>query len=76
MKTDMSLEKESAEVESVDLRIEELEPIVAPIVKWNHNETAVPDEEILLEIEELEPIVAPGVKYNHNETVIHDEEIQ
>jgi hypothetical protein len=58
--------------EDLDLQIEELENIVAPQVRWNHNETVSVDEEIGLEVEEPEGIVAPGASFNHNEAMVEE----
>src|SRR5262245_55197362 len=79
----------AATITSLNVEIEELEGIMAPvtgIIRWpgqNHNETLVRDEEIELkieEIEELEEIMAPvaGILRfpgsNHNETLVLDDE--
>jgi hypothetical protein len=61
--------------ETVTLEIEELEEVIAPAFKPNHNETLVRDsEEIELYVEELEEVIAPGRKWNHNETLVRDSE--
>jgi hypothetical protein len=60
---------------NLDLQIEELEPIAAPAIIRNSNETLVVDpeeREPSLEIEELEPIVAPAIVRNSNETLVSD----
>lgn len=54
----------------VDLRVEELEEVIAPKLSANHNETVVKDVE--LAAEELEAVIAPRIAYNHNETLVSD----
>ena len=45
-------------VEEMELDVEELEEVIAPIRVMNHNETLVRDtEEIELEVEELEEVI-------------------
>jgi hypothetical protein len=68
MEKSNTLADETAKVETVELQVEELEPIVAPGLRMNHNETVVSDEEfqlvvaeeIRLEVEELEEVVVPA----------------
>ena len=57
------------------LDIEELEPIAAPLIASNSNETMIIDGDLESEIEELEPIIAPGIHLsNSNETLVTDPE--
>ena len=66
-------EQAGAPTEMINLEVEELEEVIAPAIKPNHNETLVRDtEEIELDAEELEEVIAPGVKPNHNETLVSD----
>jgi hypothetical protein len=65
-------EKERSKESLIDLRVEELEPVVAPRVTHNHNETLVHDE-IELAVEELEEVIAPRIAQNHNETLVCEE---
>jgi hypothetical protein len=53
-------------VEEIELNVEELEAMIAPGTKINHNETVEAD----LRVEELEQVIAPGIRINHNETVV------
>jgi hypothetical protein len=51
---------ESAITLEIELTVEELEEVVAPGQRLNHNETLLRDsEEIQLEAEELEEMIAP-----------------
>ena len=57
----------------IELDVEELEEVIAPGRRYNHNETLVHDvEAIELDIEELEEVIAPGKRLNHNETLVRD----
>jgi hypothetical protein len=70
----IEIEVVADEVQSIVV-VEELEPIAAPGVYQNHNETLMADEddvELILVVEELETIAAPGLWTNHNETVMLD----
>jgi hypothetical protein len=52
--------------------LEELEKLIAPGYRWNHNETFHPPQ-IVLQADELEPVIAPGFRLpNHNETLLQD----
>ena len=64
-------EKERSTENEIDLRVEELEPVIAPKLAANHNETLITDE-IELVVEELEPVIAPRLSANHNETLVSD----
>jgi hypothetical protein len=50
------------------LDAEELEPVIAPGLRINHDETFLPATE--LEAEELEPVIAPGGSLQHAETFV------
>ena len=51
---------EQANAEEIELDVEELEEVIAPGRRLNHNETLVIDaEEVELEVEELEEVIAP-----------------
>ena len=47
--------------ETIELNVEELEEVIAPGRRMNHNETLVRDE-IELSVEELEEVIAPIVR--------------
>ena len=65
--------KDNEKANEIELDVEELEEVIAPARKPNHNETLVRDaEEIELEVEELEEVIAPVKKPNHNETLVRD----
>jgi hypothetical protein len=51
------------------LQAEELETVIAPGKKMQHNDTFLAPAAIL-EAEVLEPVIAPGLSLNHNETVL------
>jgi hypothetical protein len=55
----------------IDLRVEELEPVITPKIAGNHNETLINDQTELV-VEELEPVIAPRLAGNHNETLVSD----
>jgi hypothetical protein len=55
----------------IDLRVEELEEVIAPRLAWNHNETLIQDV-VELTVEELEEVIAPKLMWNHNETLVSD----
>jgi hypothetical protein len=59
-------EKENTKLE-IALTVEEIEAMIAPGFRWNHNETL----EVELSVEELEEVIAPDTcfRFNHNETV-------
>jgi hypothetical protein len=52
---------------SVPLKAEEVEPVIAPKIAGNHNETVLAAR---LDAEEIEPVIAPKIAGNHNETVL------
>jgi hypothetical protein len=57
------------------LEAEELEPVIAPQLAANHNETILDAAE--LEAEELEPVIAPGMRLqNHNEAFLAAAELE
>ena len=64
--------KPATELFKMSLEIEELEPIVAPGLWQNSNETLVTDSELNSEVEELEQILAPQLAANSNETLVRD----
>ena len=64
-------EKERSREEEIDLRVEELEEVIAPKLAGNHNETLVSDQ-IELAVEELEEVFTPRLAGNHNETLVSD----
>ena len=51
----------------VALQVEQVEPVIAPRVAYNHNENILATR---LEAEEVEPVIAPRLSANHNETVL------
>jgi hypothetical protein len=51
------------------LRVEELEEVIAPGLRLQHNEMLVSDE-VELNVEELEDVIAPGLRPQHNETLV------
>ena len=54
-------EKETTTAPEIELRLEEMEEVIAPGRKFNYNETLARDaEEIELDVEELEEVIAPG----------------
>ena len=55
-------------IEEIELNVEEMEEVIAPIIVWNHNETLAVD----LRVEELEEVIAPALVPNHNETLVSD----
>ena len=62
--TSKTVERENAALGEIELDVEELEEVIAPVgslpsTVWNHNETLV-SEEIDLSVEELEEFIAPG----------------
>jgi hypothetical protein len=62
--TSKNVKRESGAMNEIDLHVEELEEVIAPVGNppptiWNHNETLV-SEEIELSVEELEEVIAPG----------------
>ncbi len=66
-------EKDNEKANEIELDVEELEEVIAPVRQPNHNETLVRDaEEIELEVEELEEVIAPYKRPNHNETLVRD----
>jgi hypothetical protein len=64
-------EKELSTESQIDLRVEELEAVIAPKLAANHNETLI-TEEIGLVVEELEAVIAPKLSANHNEILVSD----
>jgi hypothetical protein len=56
-------------VEEIELNVEELEAVIAPGTRINHNEMV----EVDLCVEELEAVIAPVLTKNHNETLASDE---
>ncbi len=64
-------EKERVKEKEIELRVEELEAVIAPRLVANHNETLLNDE-IELAVEELEAVIAPRLIGNHNETLVSD----
>ena len=57
----------------IELEIEELEEVIAPGVRLQHNETLIRDaEEIELDVEKLEEVITPGIHLQHNETLVCD----
>jgi hypothetical protein len=52
-----------------NLDAEELEPVIAPKLGANHNETFVSGP-TALDVEELEAVIAPKIAMNHNETFV------
>ena len=56
----------------INLEVEELEEVIAPILAANHNETIVADD-VELSVEEMEEVIAPGIIANHNETIVTDD---
>ncbi len=68
-------EQATTPTETITLEVEELEEVIAPGRRINHNETLVREaEEIELDVEELEEVIAPGRRANHNETLVRDAE--
>jgi hypothetical protein len=57
-------------VEEIELTVEEMEEVIAPILLRNHNETLDVD----LSVEEMEEVIAPILLRNHNETLVSDAE--
>lgn len=51
-------------VEEIELDVEEMEEVIAPLSGVNHNETL----EVELDVEEMEEAIAPRI-INHNETL-------
>jgi hypothetical protein len=64
-------ENAPAREKEIDLRVEELEEVIAPRLSANHNETLLNDE-VKLAVEELEEVIAPRLSANHNETLVSD----
>jgi hypothetical protein len=58
-------EKENVTPE-IELTVEEIEEMIAPGFRFNHNETV----EVDLTVEEVEEVIAPGIRWNHNETLL------
>ena len=56
-KQNKQAEKERSTENEIDLRVEELEEVIAPKLAANHNETLI-TEEIELVVEELEAVLA------------------
>jgi hypothetical protein len=56
-----------AEQTPVLLQAEEIEPVIAPRLAANHNESVLVTR---LAAEELEAVIAPRLAANHNETVL------
>ena len=56
----------------IELEVEEVEEVIAPITVMNHNETIFSDE-VQLNVDELEEVISPVVAMNHNETLRTDE---
>jgi len=68
-------EQATVPTETITLEVEELEEVIAPAARPNHNETFVRDsEEIELDVVELEEVIAPTFRPNHNETLARDAE--
>ena len=55
-------------VEEIELKVEEIEEVIAPGWTANHNENL----EVELDVEEIEEVIAPGWTSNHNETLVSD----
>jgi len=53
-------EPSNAIANEVELCVEELEEVIAPGVRVQHNETLVSDE-VELSVEELEEVIAPAI---------------
>jgi hypothetical protein len=52
--------KPTTYIEEIELDVEELEEVIAPGRRINHNETLVRDAEAIeLDVEELEEVIAP-----------------
>jgi hypothetical protein len=60
--------KSETYIEEIELNVEELEEVIAPLSGVNHNETL----EVELDAEEMEEVIAPALVPNHNETLVND----
>jgi hypothetical protein len=59
---------ENATPTEIELKVEELEEVIAPKLAANHNETV----EVDLIVEEMEEVIAPKLSANHNQTLVSD----
>jgi hypothetical protein len=64
-------EQATTKTGEIELEDEELEEVIAPGIKLNHNEMLI-TAEVELEVDELEEAILPGRSLNHNETLIRD----
>ncbi|MEK7830903.1 MAG: hypothetical protein AAB401_07450 [Acidobacteriota bacterium] len=60
------MNKMTTYVADVELNVEEMEAVIAPGLRTNHNETV----EVELTVEAVEEVIAPGIGLNHNETFL------
>ncbi len=68
MKTTCRTDAQETLTNEIELRVEEMEEVIAPSLTHNHNEMLISDQ-IELSVEELEEVIAPGLTQNHNETL-------
>ena len=62
----MNTNKRENTKQEIELTVEEIEEMIAPGLKVNHNEMVEGD----LTVEKVEEVIAPGISLNHNETLL------